>query len=153
MSRMHTIDKYRQMDLISVIVPVYNTKAYLKKCITSIIGSTYENLQIILIDDGSTDDSSGICDYFSAKDSRIEVLHKRNGGASSARNLGLEKARGEYIVFVDSDDYIDSKLIENLYNASIRYNADYVVCGFSTVDTKYKIIKDYIPDKEECIWC
>lgn len=139
------------MDKVSVIVPVYNTKLYLKKCIYSILSSTYKNLQVILIDDGSTDGSSEICDYFSIKDKRIEVFHQCNKGVSVARNLGIEKAKGEYITFVDSDDYIDSKLIEYLYNSAVQYKADYVVCGFSTVDKEYKEIKNYSIEKEGCI--
>lgn len=92
---------------ISVIVPVYNTKEYLKRCVLSICHQTYDNLEILLVDDGSTDGTGELCEALAACDKRIKVFHKKNGGASSARNLGLEKAAGEYIGFVDSDDYID----------------------------------------------
>ena len=96
----------RKNGLISVIVPVYNVESYLEKCIDSIIHQTYKNLEIILVDDGSTDNSGKICDVYKEKDSRIKVIHKQNRGLSSARNCGLEIAKGEYIGFVDGDDYI-----------------------------------------------
>lgn len=92
---------------ISVIVPVYNTKEYLERCVLSICNQIYDNLEILLVDDGSTDGTGELCEALAACDNRIKVFHKKNGGASSARNLGLEKAAGEYIGFVDSDDYID----------------------------------------------
>lgn len=93
--------------LISVIVPVYNVKNYLCKCVDSIINQTYNNLEIILVDDGSTDGSGAICDEYVLKDSRVKVIHKENGGVSSARNLGIAQAGGEYICFVDSDDWLE----------------------------------------------
>ena len=93
-------------DLISVIVPVYNVEEYLDRCIESIVNQTYKNLEILLIDDGSTDNSYNICDKWAKKDNRIKVVHKENGGVSSARNVGLDVATGDYIGFVDSDDYI-----------------------------------------------
>ena len=102
--------------LISVIVPVYNTEAYLENCIQSIVNQTFANLEIILVDDGSTDHSSQICDQWAEKDSRIQVIHKPNGGLSSARNAGLRKASGQYIGFVDSDDYIEPSMYETLYD-------------------------------------
>ena len=98
--------------LISVIVPVYNTAKYLDKCITSIINQTYANLEIILVDDGSTDDSPAMCDMWTEKDSRIKVIHKQNGGASSARNAGLDIMSGELVGFIDSDDYIAPDMYE-----------------------------------------
>lgn len=102
--------------LISVIVPVYNVEIYLEKCIKSIINQTYSNLEIILINDGSTDKSSQICDEFSKKDSRIKVIHKKNGGLSDARNAGIDAANGEYISFIDSDDMVDENFISTLFN-------------------------------------
>ena len=105
------------MEKISIIVPVYNVELYLEKCIESIINQTYTNIEIILVDDGATDSSGNICDLYSKKDSRIKVIHKRNGGLSDARNVGIEKAVGQYLMFVDSDDYIDKTMCEKLYNA------------------------------------
>ena len=97
-----------QDELISIIIPVYKVEKYLEKCINSIIGQTYTNLQIILVDDGSPDNSGKICDKYAKEDSRIEVIHKSNGGLSEARNRGIERAKGKYIGFVDSDDYINN---------------------------------------------
>ena len=105
---------------ISVIVPVYNVKLYLHKCVDSILNQTYQNIEVLLIDDGSTDGSSDICDSYTEKDSRIKVVHKKNGGLSSARNTGLDMATGEYILFVDSDDYIDIEMIRRLYDALVK---------------------------------
>ena len=94
------------MSLISVIVPVYNVEKYLEACIDSILQQTYEKIEIILVDDGSTDSCGKICDEYASKDSRLKVLHKGNGGLSSARNAGIKVATGEWITFIDSDDYI-----------------------------------------------
>ena len=98
--------------LISVIVPIYNVEKYLTKCIESIINQTYKNLEIILVDDGSPDKSPIICDEYAKKDNRIKVIHKKNGGLSDARNYGMSLATGEYISFIDSDDYIDEEMYE-----------------------------------------
>lgn len=103
-------------DLISVIVPVYNVEKYLKKCLDSIVNQTYKNLEIIIVDDGSTDNSGLICDEYSKNDSRIKVIHKKNGGLSDARNVGLDNANGKYISFIDSDDYIEENMIICLYH-------------------------------------
>ena len=115
--------------VITIIVPVYNVEKYLRKCIDSILCQTYENLQIILVDDGSTDDSGAICDEYGVKDNRIEVIHKANGGLSSARNAGLNIAIGEYVAFVDSDDYIANDMVETACNAITCQNAD--ICIFN----------------------
>lgn len=120
--------------LISVIVPVYKVEKYLSRCIDSIIAQTYKNLEIFLIDDGSPDKSGRICDEYAKKDHRIRVLHKPNGGVSSARNLGLKEAKGEYIGFVDSDDYIAPQMYEVLINNIEKYDADISICGFSQED-------------------
>ena len=120
-------------DLISIVIPVYKVEKYLEKCIQSVINQTYENLQIILVDDGSPDNCGKICDEYAKKDHRIEVIHKSNGGLSDARNKGLEIAKGEYIGFVDSDDYIEADMYEVLYNLLKQYNADVSICNFYTV--------------------
>lgn len=133
---------------ISIIIPVYNVEKYLEKCLKSIINQTYRNLQIILIDDGSTDASPEICDVFAACDERISVRHKQNGGISAARNDGLNLVQGKYVIFVDSDDYIENNMIELLYNGITENNADYCVCGFTTVTDTYDTIKEYIPQKQ-----
>lgn len=115
-------------ELISVIVPVYNVEKYIKKCIESIINQTYNNLEIILVDDGSTDKSGKICDEYAMVDKRISVIHKENGGLSDARNCGIDVAKGKYIAFVDSDDFIDLKMYEILYNNLVKNNADISIC-------------------------
>lgn len=107
------------MDVISVIVPIYNTEKYLAKCLDSLINQTFQRLEIILIDDGSTDNSGQICDEYAVKDDRIKVIHKTNGGVSSARNAGLDVVTGSYIAFVDPDDYIDSDMYEVLYKVVV----------------------------------
>ena len=104
--------------LISVIVPIYNSELYLEKCIDSIIGQTYKNIEIILVDDGSTDGSYALCEKYASNDNRIKVVHKANGGLSSARNAGLEVCSGDYIGFVDSDDWISDTMYETLLSIS-----------------------------------
>lgn len=115
--------------LISVIVPIYKAEAYLPKCVESICRQTYENLEIILVDDGSPDRCGQMCDEFAQADSRIRVFHKENGGQSSARNLGLEKMTGEYVGFVDSDDWIEPDMYSHLYGLMTRYNGQIACCG------------------------
>lgn len=114
---------------ISVIVPVYNVEHYLENCIKSICGQTYRQLEIILVDDGSTDHSGGICDQWAQKDSRIRVIHKMNGGLSDARNAGIEVASGSYYMFVDSDDFIAPDTIEKLYLAATEHDCEIAVCN------------------------
>jgi len=115
--------------LISVIVPVYNVEKYLNNCVESIINQTYKNLEIILVDDGSTDNCPQICDEWAKKDDRIKVIHKKNGGAASARNDGLGFATGDYIAFVDGDDYLSADMYEKLMNLIVSYNADAAACA------------------------
>ena len=117
--------------MLSVIVPVYNVEAYLPKCIESITAQTYEQLEIILIDDGSTDRCPWICDKYAEKDSRIKVIHKKNGGLGFARNSGLDIAAGEYFAFVDSDDYVDLDFYEKLYTAAKNGDYDLAQGGIS----------------------
>ena len=120
---------------ISVIVPIYNQKKYLAKCLDSILEQTYKNLEIILVDDGSTDGSSLICDNYSKTDSRIKVFHQKNKGVSAARNLGIKNVTGEYLVFIDPDDYIDRDYISYLLNLILtNKNCELVVCGYLDVD-------------------
>lgn len=117
---------------VSIIIPVYDVEKYISKCIESVLNQTYENIEIILVDDGTKDNSGVICDQFALLDSRVQVLHKVNGGLSSARNAGIEIATGEAIFFLDSDDYISSKCIEKMVNLLKEYDAD-----LSVVQMKY----------------
>lgn len=110
--------------LISVVVPIYNVEKYLRKCIDSILSQSYANLEIILVDDGSPDNSGEICDEYANRDHRIKVIHKENGGLSSARNAGLDVCTGEYISFIDSDDFVSPYFIQALYSAAEKYDAD-----------------------------
>lgn len=118
------------MEKISIIVPVYNVEKYLKDCLSSILNQTFSNFELILVDDGSQDDSGKICDEFALKDNRIKVIHKENGGQSSARNIGLDIAKGEYIIFVDSDDVIATNMFEILFNIICETNTDIVTCKY-----------------------
>lgn len=115
--------------LISVIIPVYNMEKYLCRCMESVLKQTYSNLEIFLIDDGSKDQSAKMCDDYALKDERIKVIHQENGGLSNARNTGLKLATGEYITFLDSDDYVNEKYIEYLYQLLEQYNGDISICG------------------------
>ena len=115
--------------LISIIVPVYKVEKYLDKCVESIVNQTYKNLEIILVDDGSTDRCPDKCEEWALKDTRIEVIHKKNGGLSDARNAGLKKATGKYIIFVDSDDWIENNMIEIMMKALLKEGADICACG------------------------
>lgn len=115
---------------LSIIVPIYNVEKYLKKCIKSILSQTYTNFELILVDDGSLDNCGAICDDYSKVDSRIQVIHKKNGGLSSARNAGLKIAVGEYVAFVDSDDWIEKNMYEKLFTEAKKNNGDIVQCKF-----------------------
>ncbi len=116
--------------LISVILPIYKVESYLKRAVDSVLRQTYVNLEIILVDDGSPDNSPHICDDYAKKDSRIRVIHKENGGLSDARNAGIDLAQGEYVAFLDSDDYIAPQFIDKLYQACIRYDSDIAICQY-----------------------
>ena len=130
-------------ELISIIVPVFNTEKYLDKCIQSILGQTYSNIELLLIDDGSTDSSGAICDKYVTQDSRVRVFHKPNEGVSIARNWGLDNAKGEWITFVDSDDWIDTDMYEKMYNAVMQNKADMVSCDLLMEHKDYSRIFSY----------
>jgi glycosyltransferase involved in cell wall biosynthesis len=117
---------------VSVIIPVYNVEQYLDKCMESIINQTYRNLNIILVDDGSTDKSGELCDVYANKDDRIRVIHKENGGISSARNAALDIITGDYICFVDSDDYAAYNMVETLLSAALENDCEIAICGHYT---------------------
>ncbi len=139
------------LPLISIIIPVYNVEKYLRECLDSVLAQTYKNLEVILIDDGSPDSCGKICDEYAAKDNRIKVIHQTNQGVSAARNVGLDAARGEYIGFVDSDDYIQPDMYEYLYQLISKDNADIAMCNVIQTDTfkstspiqeNYRLIKN-----------
>ena len=119
-----------QKDLISVIVPIYNVEPYLDRCVGSLVRQTYDNLEILLVDDGSTDNSGVLAEDWGRKDSRITVYHKKNGGLSDARNYGIDRAKGRYLSFVDSDDFVDEAFLQVLYDMLICAEAQMSVVGF-----------------------
>lgn len=123
-------------ELISVIVPIYKTEKYLRKCVDSILNQTYRNLEIILVNDGSPDNSGEICDEYAKKDRRIKVLHQENGGIAVAMNNGIDASTGDFIATVDSDDYIHKQMFEVLHRNIKKYDADLSVCGFTYVNDK-----------------
>ncbi|MFU0790278.1 glycosyltransferase [Virgibacillus proomii] len=116
--------------LISIIVPIYNAEDFLPKCLESVKNQTYKDLEIILVNDGSTDQSRLICDEYSITDDRFMILHKENGGVSSARNAGLRVAKGKYVIFLDADDWIEPIMIENLFKQITTFKADTSICGY-----------------------
>ena len=136
--------------LISIIVPVFKVEKYINKCINSIISQTYRNLEIILVDDGSPDNCGKICDEYTNIDERIKVIHQKNMGLSAARNNGIKIAKGDYIGFVDSDDYIEKTMFEDLYNALIDNVADISICNFYIVqsNTTEKRVRNKERDKK-----
>jgi len=139
--------------MISVIIPVYNVEAFLERCIDSVINQIYPHLEIILIDDGSTDKSGDICDRYAQADGRIVVVHQKNAGLSAARNRGLDIAKGEYIGFVDSDDYIDADMYQALYNKAVETGCDIVECDlrhtYKNTEDIEKTVRHY--DKKDLI--
>jgi hypothetical protein len=138
--------------LISVIVPIYNVERYLEKCILSIQYQTRQDLEIILSDDGSTDNSGAICDHFAALDSRVRVIHKTNGGLSDARNAGIEAASGAYFMFVDSDDSIAPDTIEKLYNAATEHNCEIAICNIVRTYDDGTTEQFYHPVDQLTVW-
>lgn len=139
-------------ELITVIIPVYNTELYLEECVQSVLQQTYDNLEIILINDGSKDKSGEICDNFQKADNRIIVIHQKNQGVSSARNKGLDISKGKYVVFVDSDDFVESDYIQKLYEQILNY--DIAVCGigrFIQDEKKENLIREQELSQSELI--
>ncbi len=125
--------------LVSIIVPVYNVGELVLKCLDSLISQSYEQIEIVVVDDGSTDGSGKLCDDFAKKDKRIKVFHKKNGGLSSARNYGIKKASGEYVCLVDSDDYVKKDFVKKLVDV-VREDVDVVVCGFNDEVPEAKVM-------------
>lgn len=132
----------KEKELVSVIVPIYKVEKYICRCVDSIINQTYHNLEIILVDDGSPDGCPAICDEYAKRDERITVIHQKNKGLSAARNSGLEKASGNYIFFVDSDDFINENVIKVMVEAAEEKNADLVLCNYICVDEQGNELKN-----------
>jgi glycosyltransferase involved in cell wall biosynthesis len=130
------------MPKISIIIPVYNVEKYLRKCLDSIIRQTFGDFECILIDDESADNCPTICDEYALKDKRITVLHQKNAGVSAARNAGLDRARGEWIGFVDSDDWCEPRMFQFLYENAVRINADISICGWRELGEKEAYYED-----------
>lgn len=144
------------LEMISVIIPVYNTSAYLEKCLDSVCGQTYQNLEIICVDDGSTDGSEKIVEDYAGKDSRIKVIHKSNGGESSARNIGLQHSTGGYVAFVDCDDWLEPEMYEKMLGVMRDKKLDMAACGYywetdkesNPVKNKFPVSKEIFGRKE-----
>lgn len=136
--------------LVSVIIPVYNVEKYIRECLDSIVNQSYKNLQIILVDDGSTDNSGKICDEYAKKDSRITVVHQENQGAGAAKNTGLDLIKGEYFSIIDSDDYIDLSMYEKMVSLMKQYDSDIVQCLFKQVYVNKIIMRQYSTLKKSC---
>ena len=147
------------MSTISVIVPVYKVEKYLPQCIDSILAQTYKDFELILIDDGSPDNCGKMCDEYAQRDARVRVIHQKNGGLSAARNAGIDMAKGEYIAFVDSDDYVSEEYLEKLYSCLVCNNADISICGMLSffdgkkLDSAESIKKDrtVMTGREACL--
>ena len=135
-------------NLVSIIVPVYNAEKYLRTCISSIINQTYKTLEIILVNDGSTDGSKVICEEFKSKDDRIIFIDKVNEGLSVARQTGINKLNGDYFCTVDSDDYIEENFIEKMLDTIVKDDSDICVCGISTFDLEHKKVSGFSRDIE-----
>ncbi len=136
----------------SVIIPVFNAEKYLKQCIESVINQSFNNFEIILIDDGSTDGSGDICDYYSEKEKKIQVFHNSNHGAGYSRNYGIKKCSGKYILFLDSDDYINNDLLAICFREIVSKKSSIVVFGFDNIDENENEIARYIPNVEKDIY-
>lgn len=136
----------------SVVLPIYNVEKYLNRCIDSVVNQTYRNLEIILVDDGSPDGCPAMCDYWAEVDNRIKVVHKKNAGLGEARNSGLDIATGDYIGFFDSDDYIDKKLFEEVYNIVTSKNPDLIEFGHYDVNKDGIVVKTFVPQIESTVF-
>lgn len=135
------MNDYKKM--ISIVIPVYNVEKYISECLDSVINQTYSNLQIILIDDGSTDRSGIICDEYSKRDKRIEVVHQPNAGAGAAKNTGLNLIKGEYFSIIDSDDFLDLNYYKNMLDSMIKYDVDVVQCRFRNYFSNISFDRDF----------
>ena len=134
---------------ISVIIPVYNVESYIRKCLDSVVSQTMNDLEIILVDDGTKDNSGEICEEYANKDTRIRVIHKKNGGLSDARNAGMPHVTGKYVIFIDSDDYIESDMLEYMYRNIEKSGADFSTCGVYDVYGDHIVAQKY--EEEELV--
>lgn len=145
-------EKQNGTPLLSVIVPIYKVESYLDRCVQSIVDQTYKNLEIILVDDGSPDRCPEMCDSWKQRDNRIHVIHKANGGLSDARNVGIEQSHGEWLAFVDSDDYIMPDMYEKLMTEALRCQADIAFCGyFLDYTTHHESLNPFFKDKRKVL--
>ncbi|MGL5902330.1 MAG: glycosyltransferase family 2 protein [Cetobacterium sp.] len=135
------------MNKVSVIIPVYNVQDYIERCLDSVLHQTYSNLEIIIVNDGATDNSEEKIYPYLKKNSNIKYFKKKNGGLSSARNFGIYKSTGDYLMFLDSDDWIDKEMVEEMINKALTEKSDFVVCGVRNIFSNGKIKKNYTPDK------
>lgn len=144
-----------ECQLVSIIIPVYNVEKYIRKCLDSVCGQSYRNLEIIIVDDGSSDLSGEICEEYQKKDVRIRIIHKKNEGQSVARNIGLEQAKGDFVMFVDSDDWIAEDMVAYLYENLQERTADLAICGFYSVigetEKKFAAEEDILLSREEAL--
>lgn len=140
-----------ETELISVIVPVYNVERYLRRCVDSILHQTYQDLEVLLVDDGSTDASGAICDEYAAQEERVTAVHQKNGGLSAARNTGLERAKGTYLCFVDSDDFLDSRMLETLCRDLQEQDADVAVVGFRMFEREEELAPAELTVPVQCM--
>lgn len=140
-------------DVISVVVPIYNVEKYLDRCISSIVNQTYRNLQIILVDDGSTDACPALCDAWARRDERIMVIHKENFGLGMARNTGIEHAAGKYICFVDSDDFLDLGILEKAYARAEQTGSDVTIFGLALADEEGRMLRAFTPQVPQEYFC
>ena len=131
--------------VVTVVLPIYNVEQYLDRCIDSVVKQTYTNLEILLIDDGSSDGCPQKCDEWARRDSRIRVIHKQNEGLGMARNTGIDNAKGEYILFFDSDDYIAIDTVESAYSLAVKETADIVIFGYNTIDANGNKVLQFVP--------
>ena len=145
------IDADDQKYKLSIVVPDYNLEKYIARCLDSLLHQTYHNLEIIVVDNGSTDSSGVICDEYAAKDNRIKVIHQENKGAGGSRNTGIDNATGEYITFVDGDDFVDSYMMEKMMSAIITFNADMAVCRYRQVSVDEVYVEAPYQDGKVCV--
>jgi len=139
-------------DLISIIVPIFKVEKYLSQCVTSIVNQTYQNLEILLVDDGSPDNCGKICDNFAKEDPRIKVIHKANGGLSDARNVAIDVAQGEWIIFIDSDDFVEPNHVEILFNLTQKYRCLIACSDYKNVYENETLKKENLVQNEDTVW-